>query len=41
MAHNDISAGSALPSLAATFVLAWISRSSPATGASALAQNRG
>ncbi|MDM0041434.1 cytosine permease [Variovorax sp. J22G21] len=33
--------GSALPTLAATFVVAWFSRPSPAAGASALAQNRG
>jgi len=35
--------GSALPTLAATFVLAWLSRptQAPAAGASALAQNRG
>lgn len=33
--------GSALPTLAATFVLAWISRPSLAGGASALAQSRG
>ncbi|WP_295981597.1 cytosine permease [uncultured Variovorax sp.] len=33
--------GSALPTLAATFVLAWLSRPSTATGASALAQSRG
>ena len=33
--------GSALPTLAATFVLAWLSRPSPAGGASALAQSRG
>ena len=33
--------GSALPTLAATFVLAWLSRPSLAGGASALAQSRG
>ncbi|RZL88529.1 MAG: allantoin permease [Variovorax sp.] len=33
--------GSALPTLAITFVLAWITRPAPAGGASALAQNRG
>jgi len=33
--------GSALPTLAATFVLAWITRPAPAGGRSALAQNRG
>ncbi|KQW57086.1 purine-cytosine permease family protein [Variovorax sp. Root411] len=33
--------GSALPTLAVTFVLAWLSRPSPANGASALAQSRG
>ncbi|MGJ7496397.1 purine-cytosine permease family protein [Variovorax sp. RT4R15] len=33
--------GSALPTLAATFVVAWLSRPSPAAGASALAQSRG
>ncbi|MET3389731.1 putative hydroxymethylpyrimidine transporter CytX [Variovorax sp. 1140] len=33
--------GSALPTLAATFVLAWLSRPSTAAGASALAQSRG
>jgi NCS1 family nucleobase:cation symporter-1 len=33
--------GSALPTLAATFVLAWISRPSAAGDASALAQSRG
>lgn len=33
--------GSALPSLAATFVLAWLSRPSPAGGRSALARSRG
>ena len=33
--------GAALPTLAATFVVAWFSRSSPAAGASALAQSRG
>jgi len=33
--------GSALPTLAITFVLAWITRPSPAGGTSALAQSRG
>jgi len=33
--------GSALPTLAVTFVLARLSRPSPANGASALAQSRG
>jgi len=33
--------GSALPTLAATFALAWLSRPSTAAGASALAQSRG
>ena len=33
--------GSALPTLAITFVLAWVTRPSPANGPSALAQSRG
>ncbi|MDL9997563.1 cytosine permease [Variovorax sp. J22P240] len=33
--------GSALPTLAITFVLAWVTRPSPASGPSALAQSRG
>lgn len=33
--------GSALPTLAITFVLAWITRPSPAGGTSALAQSHG
>lgn len=33
--------GSALPTLAATFALAWLSRPSAQSGASALAQSRG
>ena len=33
--------GSALPTLAITFVFAWITRPAPAGGRSALAQSRG